>query len=89
MTTEILWVLVPLIAMVVLLTVGYLNDKRNWNGGMSPLGIKWEYFDMDSQGGRGYTDGNGNYVWISYGVDKNYRSQRIIDPNPVMPGRPK
>jgi hypothetical protein len=45
---------------------GYALEKRDWNGGVSPAGIKWRRFDTDSQGGRGYTDGTGNYCWISY-----------------------
>ena len=46
------------------------REQKIWNNGInSNSGIPWRYFDSDSQGGRGYTDGN-EYIWISYNVDK-------------------
>ena len=46
-------------------------EKRDWNNGFCrKTGQPWKSFDMDSQGGRGYTDGQGNYTWVSYNVDK-------------------
>lgn len=46
-------------------------EKREWNGGVcADNGLRWEQFDTDSQGGRGYKAG-ARYTWISYpGVDK-------------------
>lgn len=49
---------------------GYRSEKRWWNGGIAPSGKPWVRFDIDSQGGRGYTDGDGCYCWISWpGID--------------------
>lgn len=34
----------------------WFSEKREWNEGICPkCGNPWEYFDTDSQGGRGYT----------------------------------
>ena len=50
--------------------IAYICDNKKWNKGISPYnGKKWKLFDRDSQGGRGYTDGE-NYIWVSYPVDK-------------------
>jgi len=46
------------------------SEKRNWNNGVCVIsGQPWVLFDTDSQGGRGYKDGQGNFCWISYRVD--------------------
>ena len=49
----------------------YLEIK-DWNNGIClKSGKPWKSFDTDSQGGRGYNDGEGNCTWISYpGVDR-------------------
>ena len=51
----------------------WLHDAYEWNDGICRLsGSRWVYFDTDSQGGRGYTDGAGNTTWISWPfVDHN------------------
>lgn len=50
---------------------GYYLDKRAWNKGVCKKnGIDWEYFDTDSQGGRGYKAGD-QYIFVSYRVDKH------------------
>lgn len=51
----------------------YRTEKKLWNNGISAKsGIPWKSFDMNSQGGRGYTDGI-DYIWISYSwVDNRY-----------------
>lgn len=47
------------------------SESKDWNNGISPYdGSKWKLFDRDSQGGRGYVDQSGNYIWISWPVDK-------------------
>lgn len=47
----------------------YYSEKKNWNGGYcSRCGEKWNHFDNDSQGGRGYNCGC-RHIWISYAVD--------------------
>ena len=50
---------------------GFYSEKVNWNGGVCrESGQCWEYFDSDSQGGKGYKDGMGNTHWVSYpGID--------------------
>jgi len=50
---------------------GKIHEKRQWNNGISQKsGEPWVLFDNDSQGGRGYTDNNGNFIWITYSVDE-------------------
>ena len=47
------------------------TEKREWNNGIcAASGKPWQHFDCDSQGGRGYKDGCGNRLWVSYNVDK-------------------
>lgn len=50
---------------------GWLSERKRWNEGVCPeTGEGWEYFDTDSQGGRGYKSGDYT-VWISWpGIDK-------------------
>ncbi len=55
--------------------IGRRMEKKAWNGGFCPQTSQpWEYFDTDSQGGRGYksvVNGKRYSVWISYpGIDK-------------------
>jgi len=48
-------------------------ELKDWNNGFcGKCGEKWENFDTDSQGGRGYTCLDNHYIWCSYNVDKNY-----------------
>ena len=57
---------------LLILIWGVKSESRNWNNGISPYdGSEWKFFDRDSQGGRGYVDQTGNYVWISWPVDKH------------------
>lgn len=61
-----------------IISLGVLNflarsvEKKKFNNGIcSECGGKWEHFDTDSQGGRGYRCLECNrYIWISYKVDK-------------------
>ena len=46
------------------------RERRIWNNGIAPSGLPWDRFDTDSQGGRGYADGFGNFCWISWPVDR-------------------
>lgn len=50
---------------------GYRSERRVWHGGIcKETGRPWEYFDTDSQGGRGYKSGD-YCCWISWpGIDK-------------------
>ena len=44
----------------------YLWERHDWNGGICrKTGLPWEYFDTDSQGGRGYHSKD-EVVWISW-----------------------
>ena len=49
----------------------YVSERRQWNGGIcKETGLPWDYFDTDSQGGRGYRSGE-HYTWVSWpGIDK-------------------
>ena len=53
------------------------REKKEWNGGICrETGTRWELFDINSQGGRGYVTRTGErkVTWISWpGVDRNYR----------------
>lgn len=57
-----LLLLIPLLA-----CIGYLWERHDYNKGICrKSGKPWIYFDTDSQGGRGYKDGEGHCVWVSY-----------------------
>lgn len=53
----------------------YLEKKEYNNGRCRQCGKVLRYFDMDSQGGRGYCcDGCGYHTWVSYKtVDKKHK----------------
>ena len=49
------------------------NEAKSWNNGVcEECNTPWKNFDTDSQGGRGYKCGCGEFhtTWISYAVDK-------------------
>ena len=47
------------------------NDAEKWNGGYCKCNGRWEHYDNDSQGGRGYNCSKCDAgIWISYAVDK-------------------
>ena len=49
-----------------LFIIGYIMEYRKWNKGIcKKTNKKWQLFDHDSQGGRGYKSDD-NYCWISY-----------------------
>lgn len=51
---------------VLLAGLCWYRDFRRWNKGISPSGKEWYYFDSCSRGDMGFTDGDGNYIWISH-----------------------
>jgi hypothetical protein len=62
------------VTLTILLVIFYFStivlfwyiEKRKWNNGICKKnGLVWEYYDTDSQGGRGYIAGE-ERVWISY-----------------------
>ncbi len=61
------------IGVFIFLAVGWWaknNEVKGWNGGYcTECGCRWENFDMDSQGGRGYICENHHFFWASYRVD--------------------
>lgn len=45
-------------------------EKREWNNGICAIsGKPWRLCDFDSQGGRFYSDEDGNTLWIHIGMD--------------------
>jgi len=67
-------------AILIMLFIGFsilaiTSDKKEWNRGKCPVcDLKWRLFDVDSQGGRGYTcDKCDKTIWISYPVDKEVK----------------
>jgi len=50
------------------------TEKKQFNGGFCTCGRKWRRYDVDSQGGRGYTcDPCHRGTWVSYGsVDRDF-----------------
>jgi len=55
--------------------IGIQLDRTSWNGGICKQnGESWEYFDTDSQGGRGYKARN-YHTWISWPVDKRSKNE--------------
>lgn len=47
----------------------FWHDYHTWNHGVCrESGLSWVPFDVDSQGGRGYKDAEGNRCWISWPV---------------------
>lgn len=43
-----------------------INERKRWNNGIcKENGLHWEYFDTDSQGGKGYKAGD-VYTWFSW-----------------------
>ena len=53
---------------------GYFLERHKWNHGICKAnGLRWEYFDTDSQGGRGYKAGD-RAMWVSWpGIDGRYQ----------------
>lgn len=63
---DLLSVVAPVALLVGIGAAAWRSDIRNWNGGICIYnGLRWERFDTDSQGARGYKAGE--YVmWISW-----------------------
>lgn len=63
--------IVLLIVMASMFVIGWLTDKREWNGGVCPCNdvFEWESFDMDSSGAMGYKCPHCHRcIWISHSV---------------------
>lgn len=80
----ILGIMIPGIVILTVMAIGGIwqrrNEKLQWNGGVcAASGKPWKLFDYDSQGGRGYTDGE-NYCWISYRVDSPANGRTLRQP---------
>ena len=70
-------IIISVIAIVYMICkIASTFEKRAFNNGIcKQCGSKLEYFDTDSQGGRGYTCRHCHYTaWVSYpSVDKRFR----------------
>jgi hypothetical protein len=68
----------PMIPGIVILLVAFVGglivrakEKKDWNNGIcAESGKSWVSRDVDSQGGRLYSDMTGHSIWVSWGVDK-------------------
>ena len=72
-------IIITIIAIIgigfLMVSLGIWLEKRDFNNGICPhCGNKLYFFDMDSQGGRGYKCEKCYYhTWVSYKtVDKDY-----------------
>ena len=67
-----LFLMIVVIAILISSAISsYRDDKKTWNNGIcAKSDKKWCCFDMDSQGGRLYKDGEGNYCDIQWYVDR-------------------
>jgi len=67
-----------IVALSVIGVVGFFLERRDWNRGQCrKCGCEWRYFDTDRQGGRGYRDDHGHYLWISCPLDKRHAVARL------------
>jgi len=58
---------VLLVLALLVFPVGYICERRLWNKGKCICGSKWESFDVDSQGCRGYKCRKcDRTIWISH-----------------------
>jgi len=70
--------LLIIIPLLLVMWWGISSERNEWNDGICKIsGKPWIRFDTDSQGGRGYTDKEGHYCWISYNVDEKYEHNRV------------
>jgi len=69
---DIMCLIIIIMIFIIVLISGRKSDKNKWNNGeCSRCKNKWEHFDTDSQGGRGYICNKcKDIIWISYNIDK-------------------
>lgn len=64
---------VLLVGMVAGVLLGFISERREWNGGTCPFcqtGTRWVWFDLDSNDSRGYKCPTcGMHIWISWFFD--------------------
>ena len=67
--------IILIIILIIITTIAIIIEKRNYNKGICRIcGKELKFFDMDSQGGRGYICPNGHTVWVTYLlIDKNQK----------------
>lgn len=72
-------VCIVFLILLISVTIWCINrERKDFNNGVCPkCGKQLRCFDMDSQGGRGYTCDKCDYTtWVSYNtVDRNYRKK--------------
>ncbi len=73
---EVATISIGIFVFLLLTSIAWFIDILSWNRGIcKENGLSWEYFDTDSQGGRGYKAGDYT-TWISWPfVDRSYRRQ--------------
>ena len=73
MENPVLAIIITVSDLAIFLLAGWLakiSEAKGWNGGYcKECGHRWETFDMDSQGGRGYICKDHHFFWASYKVD--------------------
>ena len=78
----ILYVILGILIALLIIPVGLFLEKRDFNNGVCPdCGATLRFFDMDSQGGRGYCCDNCLYhTWASSDtVDKTIKEVHSND----------
>lgn len=61
--------------LVVGVFAGYWRERTAWNGGRCRMCAgEWKSFDMDSQGGRGYSCPCGKHLWVSWPIDGRWEA---------------
>jgi hypothetical protein len=84
MAVEIFILLVLLLAITYGILSTIMCELDEWNKGVCKYsGKPWVYFDTDSSGARGFTDGEDHHVWISW-IPRKITSRDIIEASKVV-----
>ena len=78
--SDILVIVLTLAGLIFCCALGSIIEYREFNHGICRYcGTRLNHFDIDSQGGRGYTcKGCGYCTWISYDfIDKGFEEDRV------------
>lgn len=66
-----MFILFLVIIFLIGILVSTVKERNEWNNGIcQATGKPWEYFDTDSQGGRGYKSNN-NVIWVTIPFKRN------------------
>ena len=74
MNSQLVAVIILIVIYIVLCRIAFYIEKKEFNNGVCiRCGEKLEYFDMTSQGDRGYICNKcGHIVWVSHKVDEKH-----------------